>query len=80
MCACTRVLRVCFFKHQLRVSSVSHTRRPNRLSKKTSQTQRSLENWGSDAEGPSAPLPEADWAELMFEWNLMKLADRKSVV
>lgn len=63
-----------FFKHQLPVSSVSHTRRPNRLSKKMSQTQRSLENWGSDAEGPSAPLPEADWAELMFEWNLMKLA------
>lgn len=63
-----------FFKHQLQVSSVSHTRRPNRLSEKMSQTQKSLENWGNDTEGPSASLPEADWVELMFEWNLMKLA------
>lgn len=37
-----------FFKHQLQVSPVSHTWKPKRLKKKTSQTQKSLENWGDD--------------------------------
>lgn len=34
-----------FFKHQLQVSFMSHTWKPKRLNK-TSQTQKSLENWG----------------------------------
>lgn len=54
------------------VLRVSHTE--TQQAEKTSQTQKSLENWGNDTEGPSASLPEADWAELMFKWNLMKLA------
>lgn len=37
-----------FFKRQLQVSSVSHTWKPKRLNKKTSQTQKSLENWGDN--------------------------------
>ena len=48
----------------------------NQLSEKTSWTRKSLANWGYETEGPSASLPEAGWAELMFVWNLiiMKLA------
>ena len=37
-----------FFKHQLQVSSMSHTWKPKRLNRKTSQTQKSLENWVDD--------------------------------